>query len=276
MKRLPTIFSLIFTVTSSFGQNLLPNPGFEDTVQCPNGVGDIMACSEWTYATQFSANFFHRCAINSLNEVPTTANQETLEGDGMIGIRALSDTLDYRGYVQVSLNSPLVIGQTYHVSIHVMLHKYSNHAMKTLGTCFTTAPVWANTSQLLNLTPQYENNTTWLANKTYWTRITGAFVADSAYTNFIIGNFNSDNDTEAQYIGFWGDEGSYYLIDEVCLSSSPSECKSLVANIEYIKSPNKKLIKVVDSMGRECHDEAGRVLFYIYNDGTIEKKILIE
>jgi hypothetical protein len=39
---------------------------------------------------------------------------------------------------------------------------------------------------------------------------------------------------------------------------------------------NKELIKVVDVLGREASAKTGAFLFYIYNDGTIEKKYFIK
>ena len=43
---------------------------------------------------------------------------------------------------------------------------------------------------------------------------------------------------------------------------------------EYIKS--KKLLKVIDLFGRETKGKKKEPLFYIYNDGTVKKKIIIE
>ena len=39
---------------------------------------------------------------------------------------------------------------------------------------------------------------------------------------------------------------------------------------------NKELIKVTDILGRETKETKNEPLFYIYDDGTIEKKIIIE
>jgi len=39
---------------------------------------------------------------------------------------------------------------------------------------------------------------------------------------------------------------------------------------------NKKLIKVIDLLGRETKGTKNEVLFYIYNDGTVQKRITIE
>ena len=39
---------------------------------------------------------------------------------------------------------------------------------------------------------------------------------------------------------------------------------------------NKELLKVTDILGRETNGNKNEPLFYIYDDGTIEKKIIIE
>ena len=39
---------------------------------------------------------------------------------------------------------------------------------------------------------------------------------------------------------------------------------------------HKRLVKIVDVLGRECKEIKNQPLYYIYDDGTIEKKIIIE
>ena len=39
---------------------------------------------------------------------------------------------------------------------------------------------------------------------------------------------------------------------------------------------NKKLISIVDVLGREVNKKSNIILFYIYSDGTVEKKIILE
>jgi hypothetical protein len=43
-----------------------------------------------------------------------------------------------------------------------------------------------------------------------------------------------------------------------------------------IKNTSKRLLKVTDILGKETPYKRNRTLFYIYNDGTVEKKIIIE
>ena len=57
----------------------------------------------------------------------------------------------------------------------------------------------------------------------------------------------------------------------------------LTSNIDYVyySTPssvinikeNKKLIKIFDILGRETKEKKNTPLFYIYDDGTVEKKI---
>ena len=47
-------------------------------------------------------------------------------------------------------------------------------------------------------------------------------------------------------------------------------------NNENYKANNRSLIKIVDLFGRETEEKLNISLFYIYDDGTVEKKIIIE
>ena len=49
-----------------------------------------------------------------------------------------------------------------------------------------------------------------------------------------------------------------------------------VTSVGEINLDNKKLIKIVDVLGRETFSKNKEILFYIYEDGTIEKKYIIE
>jgi hypothetical protein len=49
-----------------------------------------------------------------------------------------------------------------------------------------------------------------------------------------------------------------------------------VTAIEETTSSEKELLKIVDVLGRENKGTKNKPLFYIYNDGTVEKQIIIE
>ena len=58
-------------------------------------------------------------------------------------------------------------------------------------------------------------------------------------------------------------------------SSMPINCNSTGMYLQDQVVP-KKLIKVIDILGREYIDLKNQLLFYIYDDGTVEKKVIIE
>jgi len=49
-----------------------------------------------------------------------------------------------------------------------------------------------------------------------------------------------------------------------------------VTSVDEINFDNKKLIKIVDVLGRETFPKNNEILFYIYEDGTIDKRYIIE
>ena len=57
------------------------------------------------------------------------------------------------------------------------------------------------------------------------------------------------------------------------LAACTSAC--VVSAIEEYAT-NKELLKVTDLLGREAKEIKNTLLFYIYNDGTVEKKIILE
>jgi hypothetical protein len=59
-----------------------------------------------------------------------------------------------------------------------------------------------------------------------------------------------------------------------CITTSINE--NNVQNDNKVFPNNNQLIKIVDLLGREPKDLKSQPLFYIYDDGTMEKKIIIE
>jgi hypothetical protein len=46
--------------------------------------------------------------------------------------------------------------------------------------------------------------------------------------------------------------------------------------MKKLKKRNNNLLKVTDLLGRETKGTKNAVLFYIYDDGTVEKRIVVE
>ncbi len=69
---------------------------------------------------------------------------------------------------------------------------------------------------------------------------------------------------------------SSYIISEPSIFLAKM-VPSLISNTTAIPlaNANKQLIKIVDVLGRETKAVKGRLLFYIYSDGTVEKQIFL-
>ena len=52
-------------------------------------------------------------------------------------------------------------------------------------------------------------------------------------------------------------------------------CDDISSGVNTLNS-NKKLIKYIDVLGRENKETQSGLLFYIYDDGTVKKKIILE
>jgi len=58
------------------------------------------------------------------------------------------------------------------------------------------------------------------------------------------------------------------------IHNTPGIVLSIETGIDNFVSENKRLIKIVDLLGRETEFKTNALLFYIYSDGTIEKKYI--
>jgi hypothetical protein len=54
-----------------------------------------------------------------------------------------------------------------------------------------------------------------------------------------------------------------------------NECSTSDVGIHELK-PSRTLIKIIDMMGRETKDAKNELLLYIYDDGSVEKKFIVE
>jgi hypothetical protein len=167
--------------------------------------------------------------------------QEPYEGEACVGLftyTPVDGQTEQREWIMAPLLEPLVPGQTYYCSfranagfggneIYPLVYVASNH----IGLQFTTyerhwtdwdpEPAPFNHAHI-----QYDQV---LTDTTAWTLVSGSFVADSAYTYLMIGNFfsNAQTDTvrfvDSASVEIWYDF-SYTLIDEVCVSPLPGGC----------------------------------------------------
>lgn len=105
---------------------------------------------------------------------------------------------------------------------------------------------------------------------------------DSLSPTFNLPSPNSFSDTNSFCFQMMVDDNgtvvSCYVCDTVVWNGTSWMLMSMAqpTAINDFNSLNRELLKVVDVLGRNANGNKNEPLFYIYNDGTVKKKIIIK
>ncbi len=249
MKKIYLLISMLLICNISKAQNLVPNPGFENMLQCPtNNIANWIHLTDSWYSARGSAQYFHPCPTDSLSlwDVPVNGfgYQQAANGDAFGGITCYGDTTglngNYREYMGVQLSSPLVVGQQYYVSFKVAraadgFYYYTDWAVNKLGALFTTQYYSTGTSDPIpNFAHVYTDSV--ITDSAQWTLIKGSFIADSAYQYLLLGNFFDQQHTTSVKLGLVNSLGAFYYVDDVCVTTDPLPCFPTAGISEVEKS----------------------------------------
>jgi PKD repeat protein len=219
-------------------QNLVSNPGFEILSSCPNTTSQIANATGWNTSSN-SPDLFNSCNGNgTIVGMPGNicGYQQSFGGNGYMGLLCYgsfssSYSVNIREYATGMLTSPLVIGQTYSASFHVVLMNQSSHEVDHIDAKFVMSynpslPI-TNSAQVFSTLP--------ISDTLNWTTISGTFVADSAYNFIVIGNHFDDANTIAnsiQPVTFgWN---AYYFVDDIEVTALNQQPVSLFSATNHI------------------------------------------
>jgi hypothetical protein len=224
MKYLLCLIAISF-VKISIAQNLVPNPSFEDTIHCQTLLLEDLAgiIPNWRSCRQ-TADYFNTCHdVSTVHSVPanTSGYQQPATGNGYVGFFTNGIGQEIFGE---TLNAPLEIGESYYVSFKVSLANQSGIASDNLGVRFSNVVYRdsLNAGPLpAPLTNTVDVSSSLIVTDTLnWTIISGVFVADSAYSEIMVGAFRTaSNQTTVGFNPF-----GYYYVDDVCVSTDSLEC----------------------------------------------------
>lgn len=220
------IFALNLICFAAFGQNLVPNPSFEQFTSCPNNY-NLNNCVDWE-SVSHSPDYFSICAQSVPNNF--VGSQWPFYGDSYVGLYTYYWAELYREIIGIPLVENMVENRTYYVSMRVSRCHHPDNgfvaASNNLGIRLTTettlqTPAINNYAQL--------NVDTMITDTVNWVLLRWTFVADSTYSHLYIGNFHTDEMTELQFInstsGQYGN--AYYYIDDVCVSTDSLTCETI-------------------------------------------------
>lgn len=215
---------LIVTLCSrllSFGQNLVPNSGFDNFSSCPTGISEAYKLDDWFYVTHHfgTPDLYTTCGAATVT-VPTNASgtQNPRSGNAYAGLVVYASiwSPNWREYLQVKLTSPLVAGESYNVSAWVNLRDDIGKTCDGFGFHLTASVLTsALTSNALSIVPSLDNTTT-INNTADWVQIGGVYIASGGEEYLTIGNFRDDANTNNN--GFFGH--SYIFVEDVSVTAA--------------------------------------------------------
>ncbi len=211
--------------------NLVENYSFEEYKDCPQTFTpqdrSHKLVSDWTYPTLATPDYFNKCSPLRQEGVgvPNNFAGESLPKSGNAYAGAiLSGTDDgYREYIQGTLKTPLVAGKKYCVNFSYKLASYSKFAVDQLSLFFSNVEIRNDLMVNLPYKPQINNTQgLFLDNIDEWEEICTVFEASGNEKYFIIGNFQSyDNTnyvaTDKNMKNLMNKEYAYYYFDDIII-----------------------------------------------------------
>lgn len=244
-----------------FAQNLVPNPSFEDTIECPYFTGDIAKCKDW-FSFGGSPDYFDVCASKNgfaAAGVPKNAwgYQIPFDGNAYVGVGTWSNIIPvYREYIGTQLVQLLMPGLKYFVSAFISRADslMEGGATNNFGFRFSTIS-YSETNSVPTDNFSEIHSDSIIRDRVNWSKIAGSFIADSAYRYLIIGNFYDNNRTDT----FDCPLEAFYYIDAVCVATDSLACASWVSvsnifnnykNLKIYPDPANNLVHVDNVIGK--------------------------
>ena len=211
-------------------QNLITNGSFENYtgIDCVYGGFDNYNATPAYHVLDnwygyFTPDYFSSNCTNTYAGVPSNffGYSNTKNGNAYIGFAFYQKTDESKEYVYQQLGTPLQAGKIYCLSFYVSRSYRSTYAIKNIEVLFSNTLINLSNGYI-QANPQIVKQVNFVADTTIWTEIQGCFTADGGEQYLMIGNFNSNANTDTLFIGttnpipFYGDF-SYYYIDEITL-----------------------------------------------------------
>ena len=232
MKRTLLIVSLLVLAIELVGQNLIPNPSFEDHSSLPTDLGQFSLCDDWSNCSSLISDpdFYHRNA-SLLGDLPVTSVAEVspLSGDAIMGFVATGKQgSNYREYISMKLSSPTVAGSKYNVTFNITNGHTYDYSLSGLGTSqigisLSNSEHIQNGNDPINVVPHYE--TFDVVYDRGWKRISFSFIANSSLEWLTLGVFNDDSDLNIDFMDGNANlaEYAYYFVDDFSVENIPLE-----------------------------------------------------
>lgn len=207
-------------------ENLVPNPSFEDLDGKVKAAGAIEVASPWKSVTMNPVDLYSEDAKSDEFSVPENkyGEEKARTGSNYAGISFFG----YNGrmprtYLGTTLSKPLEAGKEYCMKFHVSMSDYSKYAVNNLGIYVAKEEITEKADGNLSFIPQIKSIKNEAFDKQFlWTAICGVYKAEGGEQFIVIGNFDTDANTEQvkvrlsrEFSGKRQENNAYYFIDDV-------------------------------------------------------------
>ena len=221
--------NLVIILTSfginSYGQNLVPNPGFDTYISCVTAISEWDLTPPWKvpYDQTGTPDYANACYPTSDNDQSVPENyygyEEAISGKGYYGMITYYEHSEVREYLGAPLISKLEKGKTYFVGCFVSKADNYPYAIDEFGLYFSDERLAGegDASAMTEYEPQVSNpEGNMLDDSQGWTLISGRYTAKGNETFITVGNFASDADTDFLYDeSVTYDDYGYYYLDNI-------------------------------------------------------------
>jgi gliding motility-associated-like protein len=263
MKRIFTLFFILLIFNLTKAQNLVPNPSFELNSGCPTSIDQISKLDAWFKPPnhQGSPDYFNACSPSIVSVPDNFAGSEIpATGNAYVGLCLFGS--NFREYIEVKLNTPMVSGNTYSVSFDYSSADESNFSSDAFGIHFSSTLIKGNndftpikvSTQLMPII---------LNKKDGWASITLNYTAIGGEEYMILGNFLDDINTNASYLGNFGFNGTYLYLDNFSITENILEIPNLFTpnNDNYNDLFTPIISKGIESMHTIIYNRWGDKVF---------------
>lgn len=240
MSKLSRILITIFislTVFNCKSQNLILNGSFENytnPLDCGNGgfynqyyypaphvLDNWEEYNSCDYFTTYCPHYPGQLGF----EIPASwfGYSPTKNGNAYVGFGPYTNGNEYKEYLYQHLSNPLQAGKVYCLSFYVTRADRGTFAIENIDAYFTATLPTLISNMYISASPQVLNQNGIISDTTQWTNIQGCFTAVGGEQYMIIGNFNSNANTDSLMVGTnnpipnMPSGYAYYFIDDITL-----------------------------------------------------------
>jgi len=286
--------------TSCFGSPLLtyvPNDNFETYLE-NNGMGDGIALNDYVFTLSIEMVMFLDVSNQNISDMTGIEDFTVLQdlncGNNQLTSLDLSQNT-FLVDLETIQNAITSLDLSTNTSIETIKCRDNNITNINISNNSQLVYLDCDNNQITNLStidnPNLEelycsNNQIIYLDLSANSSLTELNAAINLLVSLNIQNGNNQNMTD--FYSTWNSNLNCIEVDDVVWSTTnwtvananidshhyfSTDCS--ITAIENIENNEKELIKITDVLGREVVGKKNELLFYIYDDGTVEKKLII-